>query len=196
MNTCLTVPKPWNIGNCKVKDKEALTFSYAVNVNDSGKEKHIFEKSVIITSSREIFYEIYMPAVDVTQLQSKLPNRLSRIFSLPEILKKFKDIRICKGITTSILPIENSNLKNCIDTHWRHAKCSLLSINSEKCKVCKKYSNTLAQKQRRMKKQTTFQRIFSCTNPLERMRLTAMRKQVKSKNEKTKRLKKKIGIAD
>ncbi|XP_050590378.1 uncharacterized protein LOC126922135 isoform X1 [Bombus affinis] len=191
-NASLKIPKPWIVGNSKVGDEEALLFTYAIRVNDCGKEKHIFAKSVLVTGSRKITYEIYMTPVDV--IAAKLPRILTKITMLPEILKKFKDLRTCKGITSTGLDTIRANtaLKNCIGTDWRHADCSMLSIMSERCNSCKKYSNTLSQKIRRMKKRTVIKRVTTSLNPFDEMKLKTMREKIKYKDARVNRMKDKL----
>ncbi|XP_033347928.1 uncharacterized protein LOC117232589 isoform X1 [Bombus vosnesenskii] len=191
-NAPLKIPKPWIVGNSKVGDEEALLFTYAIRVNDCGKEKHIFAKSVLVTGSRKITYEIYMTPVDV--IAAKLPRILTKITMIPEILKKFKDLRTCKGITSTGLDTIRANtaLKNCIGTDWRHADCSILSIMSERCNSCKKYSNTLSQKIRRMKKRTVIKRVTTSLNPFDEMKLKTMREKIKYKDARVNRMKDKL----
>lgn len=188
----MKIPKPWIVGNSKVGDEEALLFTYAIRVNDCGKEKHIFAKSVLVTGSRKITYEIYMTPVDV--IAAKLPRILTKITMIPEILKKFKDLRTCKGITSTGLDTIRANtaLKNCIGTDWRHADCSILSIMSERCNSCKKYSNTLSQKIRRMKKRTVIKRVTTSLNPFDEMKLKTMREKIKYKDARVNQMKDKL----
>ncbi|XP_024878830.1 uncharacterized protein LOC112459099 isoform X2 [Temnothorax curvispinosus] len=131
-NDCfLELPKPWNVCKLTMEKEEVFLFTYVVTANDRGTEKHIFEKTLIITSSREIKYEIYMTPADITG--TKLPRVLNNISMLPDILQKFKDMRVCKGITSIGLECvpENTSLKVCAGADWRHADCKMLSKNRE-----------------------------------------------------------------
>lgn len=154
-----------------------LIFTYAVKHEDSGMEKHVFEESIIVKASRQITYECYSTPVDIQE--NIVPRTLHKISMLPDILKKFKDLRMCKGITTVDTKFLSGNvdLKSCIGTDSRHKDCSLISINYERCSTCRKYSKTLAQKVKRMKIKDT-QRVSACTNPLDRMKLKSLQKKI------------------
>lgn len=118
--------------------------------------------------------------IPVDIMKTKLPKILHDISTLSEILKKFKDMCICKGITSIGLYFVSGNifLKACVHAGWRHIDCKMLSVNSERCTSCKKYSNTLSQKVRRMKKGIKIKRVSAFSNPFDQMKLKAMRKKL------------------
>ncbi|XP_033216889.1 uncharacterized protein LOC117172786 [Belonocnema kinseyi] len=145
----IEVPKPWGFSKSFIEEEETLLFTCVTSVNDNGMKKHVLEKCLVITADREIKYEVHSTPVDVDK--KKLPTVLHDIKSLPELLKKFKDMRICKGVRLTDVP-QNSILQNSLITEWHHADCKILSINYERCLVCRRVTKSSSQKARRLKK--------------------------------------------
>nr|XP_034196445.1 uncharacterized protein LOC117611986 [Osmia lignaria] len=189
-NSCIKLPKPWNVNKLPNGSEETLLFTCIVQNEEYGIQKHILEKAVIIKASREITYEVYSTPVDVSC--AKLPTFLKEISRLPEILKKFKDLRICQGI----MPVDidyvqdKADFRKDIYSNLRHKDCSILSINSKRCAVCKKSSKTLSQKVKRIRNRKNIQRIFNSVNLLDQMKFKALKKKIKFRAAKTYCLKK------
>lgn len=66
---------------------------------------------------------------------------LTDINMLPSILRKFKDVRICKGVSSEKLNTFKEIAQ--IETNeqmWHHQNCTVISLNYERCRACKKLS--------------------------------------------------------
>lgn len=89
------------------------------------------------------------------------------------------------------ISVQNSTLKNC-GVGWRHEKCSMVSINAERCEACKKYSKSLSAKMSRLKKKKNFKRFAPLANPHDQLQLKALQKKLKNQKNKAKRFKLKL----
>ena len=142
----LSLPKPWNVGTHKSESEDSLIFTYVVENNVDDINKHVFEKTVLINSKRKINYEIYSTPVSIDNV--KLPRVLEDVLQIPNILKNFKNMKICKGFKYNdfkSISLEGV-VKNSLSNHWFHKECALLSLNYDRCFNCKKYSNNLYKK--------------------------------------------------
>lgn len=155
----INVEKPWNI-NLIVNDKKKLLFNYVISIANGNTCKHIFEKCVIITADRKVQYEVYSKPVNISDYPS-LPNFLDDIKNIPEILKIFQRMLICRGIgkledissDSRIQEVISKSTENFYSGHvLRDKNCSLLYSKSVRCDSCQKLRNLLAQKERRFKK--------------------------------------------
>ncbi|KZC04639.1 hypothetical protein WN55_00714 [Dufourea novaeangliae] len=176
----MKVPKPWNVNKLMNGLEETLLFTCIVQTNECGIQKHVLEKAVIIKASREIVYEAHSTPVDVSG--TKLPKILTVVSVLPDILKKFRDFRICEGIVTDIsldYTQDNTDLKRDIYSNLRHKNCSVLSINRKRCTACNRYSKGLFQRIRRMKNRKSIQRITNSVRLLDDMKLKALKNKMK-----------------
>nr|XP_012149412.1 PREDICTED: uncharacterized protein LOC100877676 isoform X2 [Megachile rotundata] len=193
-NLRMKLPKPWNANKLIKASEETLLLSCIVQIDEYGIQKHVLEKAVTIKASREMIYEIYSTPVDITP--AKLPKFLKMISTLPEILKKFKDLRTCEGIMTVDLDyVQNQgDFKRDIYSNLRHKDCSVLSIHSKRCIACKKASKILSQKVKRIKDKQNMQRISNSANPLEQMKLKALKKKLKFRAAETYRSKKRFQV--
>ena len=152
-------------------------------------EKNLFEKTVIIKSSGEIVYEIFFKNSEYSR---NATTTLENFKLLPTILKKFKDFRICKGVSDRIPVLSHSSiLKTCTGTDFRHTDCFLLSFNSERCQKCKVYCKSL----KRSLKKAKLQNFAQCVSQMksktlaEQIKLKAMQQKLKVAAKKSRRLK-------
>ena len=157
-------------------EEEVLLFTYAVLSSDNKEEKYLYEKTLIIKNSREIIYQVFSTQADVSK--TNFPRFLHKVSILPDILKKFKDVRICKGIRSIDINFVSTSLplQRCVSGDWRHDGCSMISINSERCTACKKYSKVLSQRNRRAKSKKNFQRFSRPATEFDQMKLKALKK--------------------
>ena len=170
----IVVPKPWNVCKCTFEKEDVLSFTYLKETEDCGIQKHILEKAVFITKSGEITYEVYSVPIDITK--TKLPERLVDHSLLPEILKNFKDVRLCKGITVNNSFFSSDSIMKNGANMWQHKNCTIISVNKERCSACKNYNKNFVQKMSRMMKRNSVQRVSAIKNPLDRVQFAAMQK--------------------
>ncbi|XP_017881577.1 uncharacterized protein LOC108625802 isoform X2 [Ceratina calcarata] len=189
----IKLPKPWGLQKSVIGKEEVLIFTYVVESTDSGIQTHIFEKSVLIKSSREIIYEVFSRKVNVSE--SKLPKILNDFKILPEILKKFKDFKICKGVPDTIPNFFQTSVSRTVTgMDIRHKDCSLLSYNCEKCRSCKVYSTSIARSLKQSKQKKEVIRVSSSKNATEQCKIKALRNKIKRQQEHRRRLKFKLSL--
>lgn len=186
----MTLPKPWNVCKSRVGEKEIFLFTYAVANNDHREERYIFEKTVVIKSSREIQYDIYSTPVNVEG--TKLPRFLEDVNIIPDILKSFKNMRVCKGIAGVVTG--NTASKSYIGTDRRHKDCTLLSINRERCFVCRQLTKTLSQKSRRLEKWKIQHGISSPSDTVDQVKLKVLQQKLKLRTKTIYRLKRRLEL--
>jgi len=118
----------------------------------------VIARAVAITAARKIMYEIHSLSVD--ESIAKLPKFLNNILMIPDILMKFLNLRVCKGVTG--LNNQNSYEKCIIQDNFsnlRHVKCTVLSISRERCNFCQKKNKVIAQRAKRAAKRDKFNRV-------------------------------------
>ena len=190
-NFVMTVPKPWYVSDSACQDKDGLAFTYLLETEVCGVKKHITEKAVLLNKSRELIYEIY--GTPLTCAHPKLPSRLEAISSLPDILKSFKNMRICEGIEVKdFFVLQIGQVISNGGNNWRHQDCTLLSINRLRCNCCKKYNKFFQQKLSRIKNKKKIKRVSGITNPVDRIKLIAMQKKMKAQVRKNRSLQMRI----
>ena len=82
----LNLSKPWALQKSHIQNEEVLLFTYVVENRHDEKARHIFEKTVIVKSSKEIIYEVFSTVVDVPE--SKLLKTLTNIKYSTRIIEK------------------------------------------------------------------------------------------------------------
>ena len=118
----------------------------------------------------------------ISVTEEKLPQVLNYFKMLPEILKKFKDMNICKGIS-GIVPLNSQSVvaKTYTGTDLRHNNCALLSFNSERCRKCKIYCSSFIKTAKRINHRKTVLRVSSSMNATHQ--ITALRRKVKARSK-------------
>ena len=160
--------KTWNAGRAVIGNEECFILLYVIERVVSEKTTHVMKKAVMITKSRKIIYEVHGSPCDVDRY--KLPIVLNDIRMLPDILKRFKDYRICKGVKTFDFNFLTGPTKNVYSQPWRTDNCTLLSLNRDRCPACQKQTRTLPALNYRKNKTKKFQRISRPLNPVDQNR--------------------------
>lgn len=162
-----------------VNKEEAVYFSYFTENGEKNKAQYVCERSVIITKSRKITYTVRTDQVDVTIF--KLPTKLENVSSIPDILDKFKNLRVCEGLSFDVLSY--LHVKHSIDnieTTYRHTNCSLLTLQSKRCASCAKYNKNLMGNLKRLKARKSIKRVRGSFNETDKRLVNILRKKVKN----------------
>lgn len=154
-NAHIKLPKTWNVCKNVFGNEEILIFTKLRVINECGIKKLILEKSLILNSMKEITYEVLSSPADITE--TKLPKLLDSPSMIPEILKKFENFRICKGIAFEKLDSIPAEALQQISTGqiWRHRNCKVISLKNDRCLSCKKIYRSLYQYTYKKRKKKT-----------------------------------------
>lgn len=169
----MIVPDSWSVSELRVESGQRILFSYAITKLENGMHCPVTQKCVTLDANRTLNYYVY--GCHVNQQEIKLDHILSKNEMLPDILIKFKELRICNGfcdVNIDLIPANGAYQDNV--RRWRSKDCSLIS-ETKRCKGCVKYRKYILQRITRMKNRSTLHRIRNVSNPIDRCKLSAMR---------------------
>ena len=171
-NCTITVPKLWSFTEVNTEKGPTIVISFLASNWKNRNEAPVIEKSIMVDTNNALRYSVYGYAVK----SEELPSILIDTTHLPNILQKFKNMKLCYGLgAVNVHHLwADSVFKDCIDG-WRHSNCTLLS-KRKRCNHCSITRQRIMRRQTRSKDNRIETRIMRASNPTDQKKLLALRK--------------------
>lgn len=167
-------------------------FSVSVTKMENGVKIPVTQKSVVASADTTLRYLVYGRAVNAQQCS--LVESLSNPHELPDVLEKFRNMRLCTGLgNINVQHLSaDTTFKDYVDG-WRSNDCALVS-KKKTCDGCRKNRELLRKRAIRSKTRLTINRIYRASNPFDQRKIILLQKRNLRERRQKKRTQQRITL--